>query len=153
MGEAYFYHVTRRPLPQTLRTLVERARGNGWRVAVRGPDAGALAALDAALWEGPPETFLAHGIAGGPHDAHQPVLLTAEREAANAPDCLMSVGGAEVTAAEVAAHARVCILFDGGDEAATARARAQWRALKEAGAAAQYWSEESGTWEMKSRTG
>ena len=153
MGEAYFYHLTRRGLPETLTMLLERALDRGWRVAVRGRDAAALEALDQALWLGPEDRFLPHGLAGGAHDALQPVLLTTARDAANAPDCLMSVHGAEVSAAEVGALARVCVLFDGADAAAVGAARGQWKALKDAGAKAQYWSEEEGSWQMKAQTG
>jgi DNA polymerase-3 subunit chi len=152
MGAAFFYHLTRRPLAETLMMLVGKSRANGWNVVVRGTDSAQMEALDAALWRGPDDGFLPHGLAGGPHDADQPVLLTTSREAPNLPHCLMAVGGAEVAAAEVDAFERVCILFDGEDEAALARARAQWKALKDAGAAAQYWSEESGTWEKKAET-
>lgn len=152
MGAAYFYHLTRRPLVETLRMLLDRSLAQGWRVAVRGPDASALEALDRALWLGPEDGFLPHGIAGGPHDAAQPVLLTSTTEAANTPACVMSVHGAEVTAGEVAALERVCVLFDGNDDVALNRARDQWKALKDAGASAQYWSEESGRWEKKAET-
>lgn len=152
MGAAYFYHLTRRPLAETLVMLLGKSLDNGWRVAVRGTDRAGLEALDQALWLGPEEGFLPHGMAGGAHDADQPVLLTEGMEAANAPQCVMSVAGAEVTAAEVAALDRVCVLFDGNDEQALGRAREQWKALTDAGAAAQYWSEESGRWEKKAET-
>lgn len=152
MGAAYFYHLTRKPLAETLVMLLGKSLDNGWRVAVRGTDRTALEALDQALWLGPEEGFLPHGMAGGAQDADQPVLLTDAVEAANAPHCVMSVAGAEVTAAEVAALERVCVLFDGNDETALNRARAQWKSLKEAGASAQYWSEESGRWEKKAET-
>ena len=59
---------------------------------------------------------------------------------------------ADVKADEVAALDRVCILFDGLDEIALNKARGQWKALKDAGASAQYWSEESGNWEKKAET-
>lgn len=152
MGAAYFYHLTRRPLVDTLAMLLGKSLANGWRVAVRGQDDEGLVALDKALWLKPEDGFLPHGIAGGAHDADQPVLLTLAPEAANAPQCVMSVHGAEVSAAEVAALDRVCVLFDGNDDLALERARAQWKALKAAGASAQYWSEESGSWEKKAET-
>ena len=152
MGAAYFYHLTRRTLPETLRMLLDKSLDNGWRVAVRGSDRGALEDLDQALWLGPEEDFLPHGLAGGPQDADQPVLLTEAMAAVNQPNCVMSVHGADVTAAEIAALDRVCVLFDGNDAAALDRARGQWKALKEAGASAQYWSEESGRWEKKAET-
>ncbi len=153
MGAAYFYHLTRRPLEQTLPVLLDKARAAGWRVVVRGTDPARMAWLDEMLWRGPDEAFLPHGLAGGPHDADQPVLLTTAREAANDPACLMAVDGAEVEAEEVRAMQRVCILFDGHDAEAVNRARAQWKALTGAGCAAQYWSEESGRWEKKAEAG
>jgi DNA polymerase-3 subunit chi len=118
-------------------------------VAVRGRTDETLGRLDAQLWLG--DGFLPHGRAGGAHDADQPVLLTTG-PAANAPDCLVSVEGADVTADEVAAHARVMILFDGHDPGAVEAARAQWRTLTGAGAAAKFWSEETGSWKMKAES-
>ena len=152
MGDALFYHLTRSRTAQAAGQILEKCLARGWRVAVRGTDRAALEALDAALWLGPEEGFLPHGLAGGPHDARQPVLLTTEPEAPNRPDCLIAVDGATVTPEEVAAHARTCILFDGADGDRVAAARAQWTALTRAGAAAQYWSEEGGRWEMKARS-
>ena len=153
MGAAWFYHMTRAPLEATLPVLLERARGAGWRVAVRGTDAARMAWLDERLWLGGAGDFLAHGLAGGPHDADQPVLLTTGAEVPNGAACLMAVDGAEVAPGEVAAMARVCILFDGNDPGAVARARVQWKALTGAGCAAAYWSEEGGRWEKKAETG
>ena len=152
MGAAYFYHLTRRPLVETLRMLLDRSLANGWRVAVRCQDKEALEALDRALWLQPEDGFLPHGVLGGPHDADQPVLFTTG-DAPNAPQCVMTVHGADVSAAEVAAFDRVCILFDGNDVGAVQHARGQWKALADAGAEAKYWSEESGNWEMKAETG
>lgn len=149
MGAAYFYHLTRRPLEETLPVLLDKARGAGWRIAVRGRDPERMAWLDDRLWVGPEESFLAHGLAGGPHDALQPILLTAGPDAANGPECVMAVDGAAVSAEEVQALNRVCILFDGTDPEAVQHARTQWKALTDAGCSAQYWSEESGRWEKK----
>ncbi|MEL6313171.1 MAG: DNA polymerase III subunit chi [Pseudomonadota bacterium] len=149
MGAAYFYHLTRRPLEATLPTLLEKARGAGWRIAVRGVDAARMDWLDQKLWLGPEEGFLPHGLAGGDHDARQPILLTTSAEAANDPNCVMTVDGAEITAAEVTSLERVCVLFDGNDDVALQTARAQWKSLTDAGCSAQYWSEESGRWEKK----
>lgn len=149
MGKALFYHLTRRNAAETLATLLPKALERGMRVAVRGTDPVRLADLDRALWLGPEEGFLPHGLAGGPHDADQPILLTTEAAAANGATCLMAVDGAPVEPREAAALDRVCILFDGTDEAALALARGQWTALTAAGIAAEYWSEASGRWEKK----
>lgn len=149
MGAAYFYHLTQKPLEATLPMLLGKALGAGWRVAVRGTDAARMDWLDQKLWIGPEEGFLPHGLAGGPHDAAQPVLLTVETAAANKPQCVMTVDGAEVAPDEVQRLERVCILFDGNDPTAVDVARGQWRSLTGAGCSAQYWSEESGRWEKK----
>lgn len=149
MGAVYFYHLTRQPLEATLPMLLEKSLGAGWRVAVRGRDAARLAWLDERLWLGPEDGFLPHGIAGGPHDADQPVLLTTQSACPNGAVCVMAIDGAEVRAEEVQTLERVCILFDGNDDAAVQVARGQWKALTGAGCAAQYWSEASGRWEKK----
>lgn len=149
MGAAYFYHLTLRPLEATLPVLLERSLAQGWRVAVRGRDVARLEALDRALWRTPEDGFLPHGISGGPHDAAQPVLLTTGPDTPNEPACLMAIDGAAVSPEEVRQMERVCILFDGVDDRAVAEARGQWKTLTGAGCAAQYWSEESGRWEMK----
>lgn len=151
MGAAYFYHLTGRPMEDTLAMLLGKARGAGWRVAVRGTDAARLAWLDEKLWLGDPDAFLPHGMAGSAHDGDQPILLTTDA-ATNDATCVMSVDGAPVAASEVAAMERVCVLFDGNDPVALDTARGQWKTLKEAGASAQYWSEESGRWEKKAET-
>lgn len=151
MGEAFFYHLTRDPVEVTLPMLLSRARGAGWRVVVRGSDPARIDWLDQKLWLG--EGFLPHGVAGGPHDADQPVLLTTGAEAPNGAACLMAVDGAEVSAEEAGAMERVCILFDGNDPEAVEAARGQWRALTGAGVPAQYWSQDGGRWEKKAESG
>ncbi len=152
MGEAYFYHMTRSPLEETLPVLLGKALDAGWRVVVRGSDGARLDWLDQRLWLGPEDGFLPHGRAGGPHDADQPVLLTLGPEAPNGAECLVSVDGAEIAADEVAAAKRAMVLFDGNDPAAVEVARGQWRALTGAGTKAKYWSQEVGRWEMKAES-
>lgn len=145
---ALFYHLMKSGVEDTLAMLLEKSLERGWRVAVRSPDAARLAALDQALWIRGTDSFLPHGLAGGPHDALQPVLLTTGA-AVNGAACLMTLDGAEVSAPEALALERVCILFDGRDDAGLALARDQWRGLTGAGVAAQYWSEETGRWALK----
>ncbi|NDV01621.1 DNA polymerase III subunit chi [Pseudoroseicyclus tamaricis] len=152
MGDVFFYHLTESPLERALPPLLGKALEAGWRVELRGREAAAMDRLDQALWLGAEESFLPHGRAGGAHDARQPVLLTAGEGAANAPACLMSVGGAEVSAEEVAALSRACVLFDGSDEAAVQHARGQWKALTRAGTKAQYWAQEGGRWQKKAES-
>ena len=152
MGAVYFYHLTESPAEAALRMLLPRALAQGWRVEVRGRTDETMAALDRALWKGAPTDFLAHGRAGGDHDADQPVLLTAGEPATNGPACLMSVEGAGVGTEEAAAMERVCILFDGHDPGAVETARAQWKTLTGAEIAAQYWAQEDGQWTKKAES-
>jgi DNA polymerase-3 subunit chi len=153
MGTAFFYHLTRSPLEATLPMLLARSLEAGWHVVVRGVDRGRLDWLDQKLWAGPEEDFLPHGLAGGPHDAAQPVLLTTGRERPNGARCLMIIDGAAVDPDECRGLDRLCVLFDGNDPAAVGMARAQWKALTAAGVAAQYWSEEAGRWQKKAESG
>lgn len=148
MGAAYFYHLTDTPLERTLPMLLGKCRAAGWRVAVRGRDQGLLQRLDATLWN---DGFLPHGMAGGAHDADQPVLLGTDI-AADGFACIMSVGGADVSSAEVGLSERVCILFDGYDEGALNQARGQWKTLTAEGCQAQYWAQEDGRWTKKAES-
>nr|WP_213394571.1 DNA polymerase III subunit chi [Yoonia sp.] len=146
MGAVFFYELQGAPLETTLPMLLDKARGQGWRVLVRGTDPALLTQLDAALWQGPVDHFLPHGLAGGPHDADQPVLL-GDLPATDFA-CVMAVGGAAVTAEEAVQLARACILFDSAEDA-KAQARLQWKTLTDAGIAAQYWAQEDGRWVKK----
>ena len=149
MGAAFFYHLTRQPLEVTLPVLLGKARGAGWRVAVRGTDPARMDWLDQKLWLGPEEEFLPHGLASQPHAALQPILLTTTPDYPNDPACLMVVDGAAAAPDEVQRLERVCVLFDGHDPDALQTARGHWKSLTNAGCSAQYWSEESGRWEKK----
>ncbi len=152
MGAAFFYHLTQNPIEVTLPLILGKARGAGWKIVVRGNEAGRIDWLDQKLWQGAEDDFLPHGQAGGEHDALQPILLTTTRDAPNGASCIMAIDGAEVTPEEVQEADRVCILFDGHDPEALDAARAQWKALTGSGCAAQYWSEESGRWEKNAET-
>lgn len=146
MGNALFYHLTRSPAEHLLPVLIGKSLEAGWRVELRGTDPDRMDWLDRQLWQG--DGFLPHGLAGGPHDARQPVLLTLPGQpASNEAACLMALDGVEVAPEEIAGFQRSCIIFDGGDAAATTRARDQWKLLTGAGITAEYWSEESGRWQ------
>ena len=100
VSEVYFYHLTRQRVDQALRPLLGKCLANGWRVVIRGSEAAQIHQLDDALWQGPAEEFLPHGLAGTEQEADQPVLLALEGH--EAPhDCLICIGGSAVTADEV----------------------------------------------------
>jgi DNA polymerase-3 subunit chi len=153
MAGVLFYHLTRSRPEAVVAMLLERAAGQGWRVLIRTPDRAAAEALDASLWLGPEDGFLAHGLAGGPDDRFQPVLIGQPDTGVDDVASLMSLGGVAIGAEEAAAVERAWILFDGLDPGAVERARGQWRALTGAGVKAQYWSEEDGRWQKKAESG
>ena len=149
MPMVMFYHLTRSSPEQTLAILLRRSLEAGWRVMVRGTDQGGLERLDAALWQGPEDSFLPHGLQGGAQDALQPVLL-GQGAIGNSAQALLLIDAAQTTTIEVTALERVMVLFDSANEQALASARALWATLISAGLPAQYWSEEAGSWQMKS---
>ena len=129
--------------------LLGKARAAGWRVMVRGAATERMAWLDEKLWLGDEQSFLPHGMEGGPHDALQPVLLGVAEAAPEGINCLIAVDGATVSSEETQRLDRVCVLFDGNDADALDKARGQWKALSDAKVVAEYWSEETGAWQMK----
>lgn len=149
MGAVYFYHLTRSPVEDTLPMLLEKAMGAGWRILVRGQDAGRMDLLDEKLWTRSEEGFLPHGRRGGAHDARQPVLLDHQPNSAEAFQCLMSVDGAGFEPGEAASLDRICVLFDGNDADAVQTARVQWKSTTDAGIEAQYWAQEGTRWTKK----
>ncbi|MFP5478272.1 MAG: DNA polymerase III subunit chi [Alphaproteobacteria bacterium] len=152
MGTVMFYHLTRSTPVETLALILPRALGQGWPVMVRGTTLPGLERLDGQLWlAGGDNSFLPHGLEGGPQDADQPVLLGLGR-VVNRARVLALIDGAEAADAEIAAMERVWVLFDGTDPQSLQSARGQWKTTTAAGHPAQYWSEESGRWEKKAES-
>ncbi len=151
MAEVFFYHLTRSPLEQVLPDLLELCLQREWRVCVRGANEERLAWLDDRIWLHKDEGFLPHGRQGGPHDAHQPILLTTG-EAVNLADVLMLVDGSRPDLAEITDFERVCILFDGNSDSAVNVARSDWKAVAEASVPAQYWAQAEGKWQKKAES-
>ncbi len=154
MGSVYFYHLTRKPLPQTLAILLDKSLAAGWRVQVRTPNAERLSQLDTDLWMWPEDAFLPHATSGDDQAQQCPIVLSSGDDplsggASGDFSCLMALDGATVTAQEVQQAQRVCILFDGHNAEAVQTARVQWKTLTDADCAAQYWSEDSGAWQKK----
>ena len=147
MGTAMFYHLTRSGPEEVLALILPRALAQGWRVMLRSPDATRRDRLDARLWLEPEEGFLPHGVEGGAFDADQPVLI-GEGKAVNGAQGVVLLDGADALQGEEKLD-RLWVLFDGSDERALQAARGLWTRLTGLGMAAQYWSEETGRWVMK----
>jgi DNA polymerase-3 subunit chi len=149
VAEVLFYRLTRSPIEATLPDLLEKSLARGWRVLVRAGSAAGVEMVDTGLWTWREESFLPHGVASAPEAARQPILIGLDLANLNAAQVLMLVLGARAEPAEMAAFERACLLFDGGDEDAVASARADWRAVTEAGLPARFWAEEDGRWVQK----
>lgn len=117
-----FYLSGNQPVERVLPLIARAALGQGQRLLVVTADGEQLAKLDVALWEQQPEQFLAHGTAGGAHDARQPILLADSCAAANGAELLALADGQWREEAE--SFARVFLFFD---ESGRAAARTVWR--------------------------
>ncbi len=117
-----FYLSGNQPVERVLPLIARAAMGQGQRLLVVSGEAAQLARLDEALWEHAPEQFLAHGQAGGPHDARQPILLASDCVAANGADLVALADGQ--WRAEAEHFARALLFFD---EAGRAEARTTWK--------------------------
>ena len=149
MAEVYFYHLTSSPLEQALPDLLEKVRGNNWRALIRSTDQTRLTKLDTHLWQYRENAFMPHGLAGGDHDADQPILLTTGTENTNNSEILLLTHQAKTEPTEVAKFTRVCIMFDGNNPDELTAARGDWKTLTDAGIPAQYWAQENGRWTKK----
>ena len=156
MPEVRFYHLTRHSLDEALPRLLEMSLARSWRVAVQTGDAARLKALDDHLWAYDPEKFLPHGTKADGEPETQPIYLTAEDDNPNEADVRFFVHGAAVAPLladpALAPKQRAVVMFDGADPGELGLARAQWKALREAGHALLYLQEsEDGKWEEKAR--
>jgi DNA polymerase-3 subunit chi len=133
----------------TVTDLLGKCLANDWRVVIQGANISVMQALDTHLWKGPVDGFLPHGLSNKRTDDDQPVLLTVDPTTYQTRHVLMVVDDAPFDAAHAQNLERVCIVFDGNNPQSVDIARAQWKAVSDAGVSAQYWSQESGSWQKK----
>ncbi|TIX51595.1 DNA polymerase III subunit chi [Alteraurantiacibacter aquimixticola] len=121
-----FYRLSRDPAPAAVALLARKSVEAGKKVLVVGEGEGLLPTLSKAIWEGDPPAFIANGIAGGEHDARQPVLLAEKVEPANGASLLILADGQWRDPSEK--FERAMLVFD---EATIQHARDTWRMLGE----------------------
>lgn len=137
-----FYQLSRDPAEKVVPLLARNTLKAGERLLVVSADDELTGRISARLWEGA-ESFLAHGLSGGPHDARQPILLADAPQPANGARFVVLADGVWQDAA--LGFERAFLLFDGST---IEDARAIWRTLDgRDGVERRYWrQEETGKW-------
>ena len=137
-----FYQLTRDPVEAVLPLIARNTLNAGQRLlVVAEPDQ--YDRLSDALWTRLPESFLAHGRAGEPHEARQPILLSETVHPANGARYIALADG--VWREEALTFDRAFLLF--GDTTIVA-ARAVWRELgSHEGLDRHLWKQDGGKWQ------
>ena len=127
--------------------LAEKVLAGGQRLLVIGAR-DRLEQLDKLMWTYADHSFLPHALAGGAHDADQPVLLSETVEPANGAKLLLSLEAGVPAALD--SFDRLLNLFEDGSPAHT-RARADWKALADRdGLTRSYWQQtDKGGWQKQ----
>jgi len=136
-----FYQLTRDPAELVVPLLARSTLGAGERLLVVSDEPAQLGRISAALWQRVPDSFLAHGLAGGAHDARQPVLLGPAPDPTNGARYLALADGQW---RDVGGMTRVFLLFarERIDDA-----RGTWRLLgQREGVERHYWRQDGGKW-------
>ncbi|HEY6817384.1 MAG TPA: DNA polymerase III subunit chi [Croceibacterium sp.] len=137
-----FYLLSHGTVEAALPRIAKSVKGAGERLLVVSGDADQLALLDKALWEQLPEDFLAHGVAGQPHAARQPLLLGESCAAGNQARFVAFADG--VWRDEAFGFERAFLFFDSRTIDA---ARGTWRMLGEREEIERrFWKQEGGRW-------
>jgi DNA polymerase III subunit chi len=137
-----FYQLARDPVENALPLIARATLAAGERLMVVSADAAQLDRIGNGLWTRLPDTFLAHGKAGGEHDARQPILLAEVPEPANGARYLALADGEWRDEAD--SFARVFLLFDA---ATVDSARGTWRLLgTREGVERHFWKQEGEKW-------
>ena len=140
-----FYQLGSAPPEAIVATLAGRLLDDGQRLLIVASDESMLARLDRLLWDQGEASFLPHGLAGGPDDQAQPVLLSTGTDAPNHARNLLIADGEWREAA--LAYDRAFFLFD--DETLEA-ARLAWKLLAGRDEVERnYWALDAGRWTKK----
>lgn len=149
MTDVLFYHLQQQPLEKVLPTLLAKSLERGWRAVVQAGTQDRVASLDELLWTYDEDSFLPHGTSAEEDAADNPVILTTEIDNLNEAAIRFLVDGVAFPG-DATAYQRIVVMFDGNDDVSLAAARDQWKQVKAAGHAAQYWQQdEDGRWRKK----
>jgi DNA polymerase III subunit chi len=137
-----FYQLSRDPVEHVVPLIARNVLKGGQRLLVVSEDADQLGRISGGLWGRVADSFLAHGIAGGEHDARQPILLSADMAPANGARFVAIADGAWRDGEP--AFERTFYIF--GDDTLQA-ARQCWVMLgKRDGVVRHFWKQQGGKW-------
>ena len=140
-----FYQLGAVPVEKVVASTAQKLLADDQRLLVVADDEALLGRLDRTLWDQGAGSFLPHGIAGGPDDARQPILLSANADAPNLARNLLIADGEWREAALT--FDRAFFLFD---FAVLEEARLAWKLLAgREGVERRYWANEDGRWVNK----
>ena len=107
-----FYQLSRDPVDRVVALLARKVMDAGQRLVVVDADPDRRTEISNALWAQDGAIFLAHGQAGGPDDARQPILIGESCAAANEAKMAILTDGQWRDEAEANGFERVMLLFD-----------------------------------------
>lgn len=140
-----FYQLGSAQPDSVISAIAGRLVEENQRLLVVASDEGLLARLDRQLWDQGAASFLPHGLAGGPDDTAQPILLSTGTDAPNLARNLLIADGEWREAALT--YDRAFFLFD---EGTLDGARLAWKLLAgREGVERNYWALEDGKWVKK----
>ncbi len=136
-----FYQLSRDTAETALPLIARASLSAGERLLIVSGDDAQRGRISEALWTRLPDSFLAHGQAGGAHDARQPILIAGDIVPANDARFLALADGLW---REAEGFARIFLMFD---EVTLAGARACWRMLgKRDAVERKFWKQAGGKW-------
>lgn len=137
-----FYQLGEASVASVAAAIAGRLLAEDGRLLIVAAEEAALARLDRLLWDEEPTSFLAHGLAGGPDDPRQPILLSTTPDAPNLARNLLIADGEWREAALT--FDRAFYLFD---EATLTGARLAWKFLAgREGVERRYWARQDERW-------
>jgi DNA polymerase-3 subunit chi len=140
-----FYQLGGSSPEQIIASIAGKLLAEDGRLLIVAGDDGVLARLDRTLWDQGDTNFLPHGIAGGPDDARQPILLSTSPDAPNLARNMLIADGEWREAA--LSYDRAFYLFDGDT---LEGARLAWKLLSgRVGVERRYWAQSDGRWVKK----
>ncbi|MET1754639.1 DNA polymerase III subunit chi [Novosphingobium sp. RD2P27] len=141
MSRVDFYQLSRDPVERALPLLARATLKAGERMLVVSGDEAQLGRIGEGLWS-LPDTFLANGRAGQPHQDRQPILLSDEIEPANGARFLALADG--IWREGAPGFARTFLMFD---DTTVSAARDVWRMLRSREETERhFWKQEGGRW-------